>query len=89
MDWSTCPGCRVAIGTFHTEGCDWEECPLCHKQSLACECDIPTLLDVTLAEARTIEECGLNDEQAERWDAIVQKKGLIRWGSEERLKDLF
>jgi hypothetical protein len=34
-----CLGCRNPLGEYHDDGCDWEECPRCGGQSLACDCE--------------------------------------------------
>ncbi len=34
-----CHDCRVLIGGYHHSGCDIEECPVCHRQLISCECD--------------------------------------------------
>lgn len=31
-----CHDCNVKRGGFHHPGCDWEECPNCHRQMLMC-----------------------------------------------------
>ena len=41
-DWHAdevpCHDCSAVKGEFHAEGCDVEECPVCHGQALGCEC---------------------------------------------------
>jgi hypothetical protein len=34
-----CPDCNAPLGLFHHPGCDWEECPRCGFQLLACACN--------------------------------------------------
>jgi len=34
-----CPDCGCKRGHYHHEGCDMEECPICHRQMLSCSCD--------------------------------------------------
>jgi hypothetical protein len=33
-----CPDCGVAPGETHDRGCDVEECPVCHRQLITCDC---------------------------------------------------
>ncbi|MBS6953521.1 MAG: hypothetical protein KH230_09830 [Enterocloster asparagiformis] len=33
-----CHDCGAAIGECHRMGCDVEECPICHRQLIGCEC---------------------------------------------------
>lgn len=35
-----CHDCAVIKGEYHTDGCDWEQCPKCHEQALGCGCFI-------------------------------------------------
>lgn len=34
-----CPDCGCKRGHYHHEGCDIEECPICHRQMLSCSCE--------------------------------------------------
>ena len=34
--YSSCPDCGVVVGKLHDTYCDFEECPICHKQLLSC-----------------------------------------------------
>jgi len=34
-----CPDCGAMKGRLHMRGCDVEECPVCGKQAIACDCD--------------------------------------------------
>ena len=34
-----CHDCNAASGAYHHTGCDWEECPQCGGQLLACACN--------------------------------------------------
>jgi len=33
-----CHDCNVEIGGFHHGRCDVEECPVCHRQLISCDC---------------------------------------------------
>lgn len=37
-----CPCCSAARGQCHEPLCDREQCPVCKKQVMSCECDILT-----------------------------------------------
>ena len=32
-----CHDCKVKTGKPHQDGCDIEECPICHKQLITCD----------------------------------------------------
>jgi hypothetical protein len=34
-----CHDCNVQPGRYHHSGCDWEECPRCHRQVISCPCN--------------------------------------------------
>lgn len=34
-----CHDCGVKLGEAHHPGCDWEECPRCHRQLIGCGCN--------------------------------------------------
>lgn len=38
-DDGTCCGCRRSSGAVHIPGCDWEPCPRCGGQMIACDCE--------------------------------------------------
>lgn len=90
---STC-ACGVAIGKLHKEGCDWEECPICHAQMIMCNCDIPVRLSMSLAEAREFEATGyLSETHSAQWEVILNEAGgrvphgsEIRWNRKEIIK---
>ena len=50
MPWGSigknCGDCCVLLGQYHTEGCDIEECPICHKQFLTCNCQIDGYVNI-------------------------------------------
>ena len=33
-----CHDCMVPVGGYHHPGCDYEECPKCHRQIIGCGC---------------------------------------------------
>lgn len=33
-----CGDCSAIRGEYHADGCDWEECPVCHRQAFGCSC---------------------------------------------------
>lgn len=33
-----CHDCWVEPGGYHHPGCDWEECPVCGRQLISCDC---------------------------------------------------
>jgi hypothetical protein len=33
-----CHDCCALPGNYHHVGCDWEECPRCHRQLIGCDC---------------------------------------------------
>jgi hypothetical protein len=33
-----CNDCNTPLGGMHHPGCDLEECPACHSQSIGCDC---------------------------------------------------
>lgn len=42
-DWNTdkpCHDCSAVEGEYHVPGCDVEECPLCGRQALSCDCNL-------------------------------------------------
>lgn len=42
-DWEAdkypCHDCRIIKGQYHVKSCDVEQCPLCGKQALSCNCE--------------------------------------------------
>lgn len=36
---SVCPGCGMEKGQLHTLGCAFEECPICRKFLIGCQCN--------------------------------------------------
>lgn len=40
-----CPDCLAAIGEFHYELCDIEDCPKCGTQKLSCDCKLTLLYE--------------------------------------------
>lgn len=39
QEYAFCRGCGTPVGGYHHPGCEIEECPLCKKTVLNCECD--------------------------------------------------
>lgn len=73
-----CYECGVREGKVHKPGCDWEECPFCHWQLISCNC-VCELLGVDPDE-------WLTNNQEKEWNKLLRKKGLIRFGSELKMK---
>jgi hypothetical protein len=42
-----CPECAVLKGQYHADGCDLEECPMCHGQALGCPCTAQFYFELT------------------------------------------
>ena len=36
-----CHDCGAKLGHYHHVGCDAERCPVCGRQLISCDCDIP------------------------------------------------
>lgn len=49
-----CCGCRKNTGSAHDHGCDWEPCPRCGGQFIACNCDANEWPGYSEADAREI-----------------------------------
>jgi hypothetical protein len=39
-----CPDCGVLKGDFHVPSCDVEECPVCGRQLISCDCKFEDLV---------------------------------------------
>lgn len=39
-----CPDCGVLKGDFHVPSCDVEECPVCGRQLISCDCQFEDLV---------------------------------------------
>lgn len=77
--------CGVLLGENHSDGCDWEECPFCRGQLIACGCDFHLKLNLSLKESRIANKEGFNDEQSRKLDEILDTKGRIPFGSERHI----
>lgn len=79
-----CHDCGVAPGEFHESGCDVERCPFCGFQLIGCDCryellNVPRDEDGEIAEP--VYSGGLEAVPglAEKWEAMLDKKGKIPW----------
>lgn len=77
-----CHDCGVKEGETHKPGCDWEECPFCHKQLISCNCCYEKLGLNPNEEPQYSQ--GLTPTQEEEWDKILKENGLIPYGKETR-----
>lgn len=79
----TCHDCGCKEGEFHTPGCDMERCPFCGGQLISCNCCYHKLgykYDESKEFCGLPEEVymtGLPDEDEEKWEEILEKKGKI------------
>jgi hypothetical protein len=81
----TCPGCGVAPGELHADGCDIERCPYCGSQLISCLC--PASEQGVPADdcmPWTGEWPGVSECREFGWYAKrVEGKGWVRCESEE------
>ena len=79
-DWrdKKCHDCGCVHGELHMPGCDVERCPFCEGQLISCDCAVELL---GLEGDEDVYENGLNDEQSERWEAMLKEKGLVPYQS--------
>lgn len=58
-DWGAelgpCHDCGVEKGAYHETGCDVEECPRCHRQSMFSACDSITNADLKAASKKQVQ----------------------------------
>lgn len=78
-----CHDCGVEEGQFHEPGCDQERCPLCCGQLITCNC-VYNILGYHINHEepywglpKRVYEEGLNDEEIDKWNEILNRKGLI------------
>lgn len=74
-DMQKCHDCGVGVGELHSPGCDDERCPFCLGQLISCDCHWEMLgID---PDEEPFYSKGLNNEQAKKWNEMLQVKGLI------------
>jgi len=71
-----CHDCGAREGEYHQPGCDMETCPFCCGQLISCDCPY-NLLGIDASEGTWAYNHGLTDEQAEKWDDMLETKGRI------------
>jgi len=82
---SKCRGCEVDEGQFHGLGCEYEYCPFCNAQLMSCNCVYEKLgliepekyASSTVHMPPEVYAEGLNDDQEEMWEEILEAKGRV------------
>lgn len=68
--------CRVDVGQLHKLGCEYEVCPFCGWQLIACECRYKKL-GVDCSPGAWAYVHGLTKKQDAQFEKILTKKGRI------------
>lgn len=83
MKEQRCHDCDCLEGEIHEIGCDMETCPFCGCQLLSCDCCY-TRLGYKIDKAKPyaglpkkVYEHGLSEEEEQRWQRMLEKKGRI------------
>ena len=80
---AVCGDCGVREGELHVLGCDMEDCPFCGQQLITCDCcyerlglfDTEKYDETTAYLPPEIYHDGLTDEQARKWQTMLNAKG--------------
>ncbi len=75
-----CGGCGAGVGQRHLAGCDWERCPRCGGQIIACECIYKECFgpDVDLEKDHPeIYAYGPTKEMYQQWGEAIGDDGWV------------